>query len=90
MLMKRDTYVQSFPNQIYRHATANSEFAVRKELGTDFSAIGANAFWGLSFQNNASKSVPMSNIPSSPIFSLADFAHANLSINAHGSLSRRG
>ena len=82
MLMKRDTYVQSFPNQIYRHATANSEFAVRKELGIDFSAIGANAFWGLSFQNNASKSVPMSNIPSSPIFSLADFAHANLSINA--------
>lgn len=81
MLMKRDTYVQSYPNQIYRHVTANTEFNVRDEMGIDFSGSERGTFWGLSYQNTGSTSVPMSNIPSSPLLSLADFAHANLSIN---------
>jgi hypothetical protein len=82
MLMKRDTYVRSYPNQIYRHITANSEFSVRDQMGIDFSGSPRGTFWGLSYQNTGSTSVPMSNIPSSPLFSLADFSHANLSINS--------
>jgi len=82
MLMKRDTYVRSYPNQIYRHITANSEFSVRDQMGIDFSGSPRGTYWGLSYQNTGSTSVPASNIPSSPLFSLADFSHANLSINA--------
>jgi Tfp pilus assembly protein PilX len=82
MLMKRDTYVRSYPNQIYRHITANSEFSVRDQMGIDFSGSPRGTFWGLSYQNTGSTSVPMSNIPTSPLLSLADFAHANLSMNA--------
>ena len=82
LLMKRDTYVRSYPNQIYRHITANSEYSVRYQMGIDFSGSPRGTFWGLSYQNTGSTLVPMSNIPSGPLFSLADFAHANLSINA--------
>lgn len=79
-LMKRDYYARSFPNQIYRHVTASSTFAVLNDSGIDFSGAARNAFWGLSYQNSGSTAVPMSNIPSSPLFSLASFSNANLSI----------
>lgn len=39
-----------------------------------------NGFWGASYQANAASSVPMLNIPNSPLFSLAQFADANISI----------
>ena len=80
--MQRDTYVASYPNQIYLHATANTDFDVRNLMGIDYSGSSRGAFWGLSYQNTGSTSVPMCNIPSSPILSLVDFAHANLSINS--------
>jgi len=80
-LMKRDYYARCNPNQIYRHVTANSAFAVLNESGIDFSGAARNTFWGLSHQSSGSTAVPMSNIPSSPLFSLAAFSDANLSIN---------
>jgi hypothetical protein len=79
-LMKRDYYARSNPNQIYRHVTASSTFAVLNDSGIDFSGSAKNTFWGLSYQNSGSTAVPMSNIPSGPLFSLAAFSDANLSI----------
>jgi hypothetical protein len=79
-LMKRDYYARSNPNQIYRHVTASSTFAVLNDSGIDFSGAVRNTFWGLNYQNGGSIAVPMSNIPSSPLFSLASFSNANLSI----------
>jgi len=80
--MQRDMYQASYPNQIYLHATANTDFAVRALMGIDYSGSSRGAFWGLSYQNTGSTHVPMCNIPSSPMMSLADFAHANLSYNS--------
>ena len=79
-LMRRDYYNVCNPNQIYRHVTASSTFAVLNDSGIDFSGAARNTFWGLSYQSNGSIAVPMSNIPSSPLFSLAAFSDANLSI----------
>jgi Tfp pilus assembly protein PilX len=79
-LMKRDYYARCNPNQIYRHVTASSTFAVLSDSGIDFSGAARNTFWGLSYQNSGSIAVPVSNIPSSPLFSLASFSDANLSI----------
>jgi hypothetical protein len=79
-LMKRDYYARSNPNQIYRHVTASSTFAVLNDSGIDFSGSAKNTFWGLSYQNSGSTAVPVSNIPSSPLISLASFSNANLSI----------
>jgi len=68
------------PNQMYRHVTASSTFAVLNDSGIDFSGAARNTFWGLSYQSSGSIAVPMSNIPSGPLFSLAAFSDANLSI----------
>jgi Tfp pilus assembly protein PilX len=79
-LMRWDYYNRCLPNQIYRHVTASSTFAVLNDSGIDFSGAARNTFWGLSYQSSGSIAVPMSNIPSSPLFSLAAFSDANLSI----------
>ena len=79
-LMKWDYYNRCLPNQIYRHVTASSTFAVLNDSGIDFSGAARNTFWGLSYQSSGSTAVPMANIPSSPLFSLAAFSDANLSI----------
>jgi hypothetical protein len=80
MLMMRDYYAVCYPNQIYRHVTANSAFSVLNSSGIDFSGAARNTFWGLSYQSTGSISAPVSNIPSSPLFSLASFSDANLSV----------
>lgn len=79
-LMSWDYYNRCLPNQIYRHVTASSTFAVLNDSGIDFSGAARNTFWGLSYLSSGSIAVPMSNIPSSPLFSLAAFSDANLSI----------
>ena len=79
-LMKRDYYNVCNPNQICRHVTASSPVAVLNDSGIDFSTAARNTFWGLSYQSSGSTAVPMANIPSGPLFSLAVFADANLSI----------
>ena len=88
--MQRCTYVASYPNQIYMHATANTEFEVRNLMGIDYSGSSRGAFWGLSYQNTGSTHVPMCNIPSSPIMSLVDFADANISYNSTDSFRAVG
>ena len=80
MVMSHDYWARCYPNQIYRHVTAANEFNVINDGGIDFSGAPRNTFWGLSYQSSGSTSLPMSNIPSSPLFSLASFSNANLSI----------
>jgi hypothetical protein len=80
MVMSQDYYARCYPNQIYRHVTAANEYNVINDGGIDFSGAPRNTFWGLSYQSSGSTSLPMSNIPSSPLFSLAAFSNANLSI----------
>ena len=79
-IMMRDLYAECNPNQIYRHVTAASTNDVLSDGGINFSAAPRNMFWGLSYLNTGSISVPALNIPSSPLFSLASFADANLSV----------
>jgi hypothetical protein len=79
-LMMRDYYARCNPNQIYRHVTAPTDNAVTSEGGIDFSATARNTFWGFSYRDTGSTSVPASNIPSSPLFSIASFSDANLSV----------
>ena len=80
MLMQRDYYARCNPNQIYRHVTAPATANVLSDGGINFSGAAKNTFWGLSYSSTGSTSLPVSNIPSSPLFSLASFADANLSV----------
>ncbi|MEP2776228.1 MAG: hypothetical protein ABJQ29_06940 [Luteolibacter sp.] len=79
-IVKRQLWAAASYSHITRHITANSDFAVRDEAGIDFSGSTRGTFWGLSYQSTGSTSVPLSEIPSTPLFSLAAFANANLSI----------
>ena len=81
MLMNRDWYAHHFPSQQERVVSANSEFEVRNLLGIDFSGSARKTFYGLSYQNTGSTTFPLLNIPTAPIYSLASFADANLSVN---------
>ncbi len=81
MLMNRDWYAHHFPSQQERVVSANSEFEVRNLLGIDFSGSARQTFYGLSYQNTGSTTFPLLNIPTAPIYSLASFADANLSVN---------
>ena len=81
MLMNRDWYAHHFPSQQERVVSANSEFEVRNLLGIDFSGSLRKTFYGLSYQNTGSTTFPLLNIPTAPIYSLASFADANLSVN---------
>lgn len=80
MLMKRDYYADCMPNQIYRHVTANGWNTILDEVGIDLGGSQRGTYWGLSYQGTGSETVPISNIPSSPLISLAEFADANLSV----------
>ena len=78
--MNRDYYAPSFPNQNLKHVVGNSATAVLDELGMDFSGSARGGFWGLSYQSTGTTSLVMSDIPSSPLISLASFSHANVSV----------
>lgn len=80
MLMKRDFYADCMPNQVYRHVTANGWNAILDEVGIELGGSQRGTFWGLSYQNTGSETVPISSIPSSPLISLAEFSNANLSV----------
>ncbi|MEP2775549.1 MAG: hypothetical protein ABJQ29_03740 [Luteolibacter sp.] len=54
----------------------------------------ANGYWGANYGDSSgvsgSTSVPMLNIPTEPLFSMAQFSHANLSIRAEEPLNAVG
>ncbi len=79
-IIKREIWAPCSYTQLSRHIAANSEFAIRNEMGIDFSGLDRGGFWGLSYQNTGSNFVPLADIPSRPLISLAEFSNANLSI----------
>ena len=65
-------------NQVYNMVGDTNANSLLNDNGINFSASPRNAFWGLTYESSGSTSVPMINIPSSPLLSLAAFSHANL------------
>ena len=70
-------------NQVYNLlGQANNPNTLLQSCGINFSASSPNAgFWGASYASD-STAFPFSNIPSSPLLSLASFSDANLSTRA--------
>ena len=65
-----------------QHCGPGGANTLLQECAVNFPATSLrNGFWGASY-SSGSTFVPMSNIPSSPIFSLAAFSHASLSTRA--------
>lgn len=69
-------------NQVYNLIQANNPNTLLQSCGINFPASSPNAgFWGASYASG-STAFPFSNIPSSPLLSLASFSDANLSTRA--------
>lgn len=68
-------------NQVYNMVSREGDInTLLQEVGVNFPAtMLSNGFWGESYAAG-STSVPITNIPSAPIFSLASFSHAALSV----------
>lgn len=80
MLMNKDFgFTGCGINQFFGHISDDNFSNLTNNYGFNFTGSGRNAFWGSTYQFGGSTSVPMSNIPSSPLISLAEFSHANLS-----------
>jgi hypothetical protein len=80
MLMNKDFgFTGCGINQFFGHISDDNFNNLTNNYGFNFTGSGRNAFWGATYQSGGSTSVPMSNIPSSPLISLAEFSHANLS-----------
>ena len=80
MLMNKDFgFTACGINQFYGHIADDNANNLLNNYGFNFTGSGRNAFWGSTYQFGGSTSVPMSNIPTSPLISLAEFSHANLS-----------
>ncbi len=74
--MWRPCHLNQIYNMVSRAGGANT---LLQEVAINFPATALdNGFWGASY-SAGSTSVPMTNIPSGPIFSLAAFSHAALS-----------
>ena len=83
MVISKDFWRANTLNQVYNHVTDSQPNNLLNGHGINFSSTARNGFWGASFQSgNGSTSVPMSNIPSAPLMSLADLSHAHLSTMA--------
>lgn len=86
MVIMRDYYRYCMPNQIYNSIFDPTSAGLLNSYGMNFSGdpdpSARSAFWGNSYADTGSTSVPMKDIPSSPILSIASFAHANLSLQA--------
>jgi hypothetical protein len=78
MCVSKDFWAAATPNMVYNFVADQNPNNLINNNGLNFSANARNAFWGKSYDSSGSTAVPMSNIPSGPLLSLADFAHANL------------
>jgi hypothetical protein len=75
--MWRPCQLNQVYNMVCRAGGANT---LLQEVAINFPATSLNnGFWGASY-SSGSTSVPMSDIPSAPLFSLASFSHAALSM----------
>lgn len=82
MATARDLNRICMPNQVYNLLTDADPGNLLNNYGISYSGSVRNAFWGLSYDDLGSTRFPMSDIPSSPLVSLAALAHANISVMA--------
>ena len=82
MLIKKDFQRSAVLNQTCRNISDTNNNLLNN-YGIGFSGSPRNTFWGASYEGTTgSTSVPASNIPTSPLMSLVEFSHANLSLMA--------
>ena len=81
MLIKKDFQRSAALNQTCRNIS-DTDNNLLNNYGIRFSGFPRNTFWGASYEDTGSTSVPASNIPTSPLMSLVEFSHANLSLMA--------
>ncbi|MEO0414990.1 MAG: hypothetical protein AAF226_08575 [Verrucomicrobiota bacterium] len=82
MVINKDWWAAAAPNMIYHFVADQNPNNLLNNNGINFSSSDRRAFWGKSYDSSASTTVPLSNIPNSPLLSLADFAHANVATMA--------
>ena len=78
LVVNKDWWAAATPNMVFNFVADQNPNNLINNNGLNFSTSARNAFWGKSYDSSGSTSVPMSNIPSSPLLSLVDFSHANL------------
>jgi type II secretory pathway pseudopilin PulG len=82
MLIKKDIQRYAILNQTYR-GICDTDNNLLNNYGFGFSGSERNTFWGASYESaTGSTTVPATNIPTSPLMSLVEFSHANLSLLA--------
>jgi hypothetical protein len=78
MVINKDWWAAATPNMLFNFIADGNPNNFVTNYGFNFSTSTRNAFWGKSYDSSGQTSVPMSNIPSSPLLSIVDFGHANL------------
>jgi len=78
MVINKDWWAAATPNMLFNFIADGTPNNLVSNYGLNFSTSERNAFWGKSYDSTGQTSVPMSNIPSSPLISLVDFGHATL------------
>jgi hypothetical protein len=78
MVINKDWWAAATPNMVFNFIADGTPNNLVSNYGLNFSTSPRNAFWGEGYDSSGQTSVPMSNIPSSPLISLVDFGHATL------------
>ena len=78
MVINKDWWAAATPNMLFNFIADGTPNNLVSNYGLNFSTSSRNAFWGKSYDSTGQISVPISNIPSSPLISLVDFGHASL------------
>ncbi len=78
LVINKDWWAAAAPNMVFNFVANQNPNSLINGNGINFSTSARRAFWGRSCNSTGSTSVPMSNIPSSPLISLVDFGHANI------------
>ena len=79
MVTSKDWWAAVTPNMLWNFITDDAPNDLVSQYGLNFSTSERNAFWGKSYDSSGQTSVPMSNIPSSPLLSIVDFGELGLS-----------
>jgi hypothetical protein len=78
LVINKDWWAAASPNMVFNGIADGAPNNLVSNYGLNFSTSSRNAFWGKGYDSSGQTSVPMSNIPSSPLISLVDFGHATL------------
>jgi len=90
MVINKDWWAAATPNMLFNFIADGTPNNLVSNYGLNFSTSARNAFWGKSYDSSGQTSVPMSNIPSSPLLSIVDFGHATLGTMAEDPLHAVG